>query len=236
MQLRHLLPFAILLAWQAAPTPQPPRTRVSLSLGYAFAEFEEYTAAQTDCSGNQISPEHSEVLEVRSVGARADVTTSQGLRLTAFAGNADSPRGSAAGAFGGAQLGFESRYVALGGGVSAAPSELLSSASSRSATSLYLRFGDAYKTSFRAEWMGPSETFGADGVLRVGASSAVPGKAHTYIGTAFSPFNQIMAFMDLSIPLNRGFDMLLKARVGPGHVNPPWALGIGTSFTLAGDR
>ncbi len=236
MQLRPLLPVAILLAWQAAPMPQARRTHVSLSFGYALARFEDYTPEQTDCDGHPISPERSEVLEVQSVGARADVTTPQGLRLTAFAGYANSPRGSASGGFGGAQLGFESRYASLGVGVSAAPSELLVGGASGRAPSIYLRFGDAYKTSFRAEWMGPSETFGAEGAMKVGVSSAPPGKPGVFVGTAFSPYAQVMGFLELTIPAKSGFDVLFKARVGPGHINPPWALAIGTSFTLAGDR
>jgi hypothetical protein len=83
MKVRHLVSIAILLAWQVAPFPGDSTLsrRFSFSLGYALAQLEDYTPASFNCDGSQATPARTERVNVRSVGARADMVTSGGSSM-----------------------------------------------------------------------------------------------------------------------------------------------------------
>jgi hypothetical protein len=235
MKLRHILPFALLFAWQIAPQrpdTTPPRTRVSLSLGYGLASLEDYTAPSFDCYGNQTSPELSEAVDVQSRGGRLDVVSGT-LRMTGFAGHTTSGRSDVAGTFGGFQLATEDQGAGFGLGLTFGAPHAVSSTPTR--LNAYLRIGDAQRPHFRADYLPPSEALGVASLWRAGAEfeASRSGGVSGFIGGGQTPFGSAVGLLDLAVPVTGGLDLLLHGLVGPGHKNSPWGLALGARFTVA---
>jgi hypothetical protein len=233
MKLRHALPFAILLAWQAAPQRPDtiPRTRVSFSLGYGLASLEDYTPAAFDCNGTQTRPEQSEAVDIRSQGARLDIVSGS-YRVTGFAGHTTSPRSDMVSSFGGFQLAAEGEGVGFGLGLTAGVPRAAELSSEQ--LNAYLRVGNARRAHLRADYLPPSETFGVASLWRVGIgfdesqSRGVSG----FVGGGQLPYGSLVGLLDLAVPMPGGLDLLLRGFVGPGHQNPPWGLALGARFTF----
>jgi hypothetical protein len=235
MKLRHLVPFAILMAWQAAPArvDSVPRSRFSFALAYGQARLEDYTPPQFDCEGNQTSPDRSEVVDVSSVGVKAELVTSGGLRLTAFGGTKTSARPELDGGYGGFQVAWESRWAGLGAGLTTGVPTGIRPVTGPQ-PNLYLRLGGGNEH-FRFEWLPPGEASGIGGYVRagVGFNKSPSGNTNGFAGLSLSPYGSVMAFLDTAVPLNGGLDLLLRGQFGPGHKNPPWGLALGVRFNAS---
>lgn len=237
MKARHLIPFAVLLAWQVVPVrvdTNPPANHFSISFGYGYAQFED---ASYDCEGNFIS---SERVELRSAGARADMVTSNNLRVTAFGGRMTSNRPDGSGVFGGFQVGKDWKSVGLGGGLTAGvPFVDQYGGSDRAARpNVFLRLGNADGTSFRTELLSPSEVFGAVGMARTGVAfhQGSRGGTSAFLGLSVDPFSVARGFADLSISTGPNLDVLLRGEVGGGHWYTPYSLAVGTRYRFATSR
>lgn len=237
MKLRHLAPFVILMAWQAAPFPRdsdPPRRRFSLSLGYAMEQLEDYTPATFNCDGSMNTPERSEQVEVRSAGARADMVTSGGLRVTAFGGSRTTPSSWAAGPFGGVEVAYEGPRFGMGAGVTRG----MGTASTYTATSpsLYLRVGHMDAGHFRLELL-PATESGVAGLARagIGFNQGSQDRVGGFVGAGVVPAGgngqvSLVGFADLSIPTGSVLDLLVRSQIGQGHQYTIWGLGLGARY------
>jgi hypothetical protein len=234
MRPRHLAVLAALLAWQAVPerSDTSPSRRFALSLGYGSGDVEDYHPAQLDCDGNVISPARSERVRVRSVGARADMITRGGLRLTAFGGNTTSDRPGDAGASGGFQMAWEGGFLGIGAGPTVG---LLSSGGPIDHMNLYLRIGRLDGQHFRVEVLGPTETYGLGASeVRVGAgvNQGLKHGASGYAGVGVGTYGPRI-FGDFSLPLGSAIDVMARGQVWPGHEFTEWSLGLGARYRFA---
>lgn len=229
MRLRHILPFALLFAWQVAPQrpdTTPPRTRVPLSVGYGLASLEEYVPAVFGCDGSE-SPEHWDRGDAQTKGARLDIVRGAS-RTTVFGGATTSGRPSLGTGFGGVQFAREGDLLGLGSGLTWASND------AKTELNLYLRIGSAHRPHLRADIFPPSETYLVQTDWRVGAECGGTGLGGTtlFAGVGRTRSRTLAGTLDLAAPVTGGLDLLVRAMGGPGHAHTLWGLALGARFTF----
>jgi hypothetical protein len=229
---RHLIPFVVLLLWQAAPVQveQAPTGRVRLSIGVGGGG---YPYDYTDCNGAPATGSDT----YSSAGAAFEDRTAAGLRVSAFVGQYDIGQRSSfhsSGYLAGMQLAWEGRLAGLGGGWVAAGGN-----SGHGGLSAYLRLGDEDAVHLRADLRQPTPTWLVPGWARAGIAYhmgllrgfggfAGIGRVLGRLPMNGSPRDETAVFADATVPLGGRFDLLVRGHVGDRTTG----LGLGARYTF----
>ena len=243
MHARHLVPFVILMAWQAAPSG---RFRVAFGSGasHYLRDIQWYSGDfNCDDSGCNCSEtpaythQGTEDKSYKSTGVQLEAWPSNSMRLSGSAGTANDAF------FGTLQVAWEGHWLGLGGGYGHASDSL-----GESGLAGYLRIGNLDGAHLRGELLPPSPIWGLGGWSRVGLGYNLgrgPG-AGLFVGVAKTIGNvgltearqeQTALFADVNLPvLGRRVDLLLRGHLGVGSWSPPsqWGLGAGARVSFGG--
>ncbi len=248
MRAYHLAGLVALLFWQVAPVQleSGPGGRFRLSFAGSSGAWEDYQKAQFNCDGTLNTSERSTVVEMRSVGARADVFLGQGdSRVTVVAGQSHANQpwvGS--GNFWGAEVALDGGGVGVGFGVRHAgdallPADLRQSERGFSPSLAFsLRLGRTDRLHSVLQYGPLSETPNLAGEIRVGVGYGAERKGlSTLWGLVQGPQGLsggrgLAGFGEMRIPLLAGVDVLLRGVYGPGHKSPHWGVGGGVRVGL----
>lgn len=234
MQLRHLVPFAILLAWQAAPSG-----RFRLTFGSGASHYlhdiewygSDFNCDSSECNCSESAPythHGTESKSYASTGVQLEAWPSNSIRLSGSAGKANDAL------FGALHLAWEGQWFGLGGGYAHASDSI-----GESGLSGYLRIGKLDGVHLRGEVLPPSPIWGLGGWSRVGLGYNLgrgPGTG-VFVGLAKTMSNlalkearneETALFADVNVPLlGSSVDLLLRGHLGVASGSPPWGLGAG---------
>ena len=243
MHVRHLVPFVILMAWQAAPSG---RFRVAFGSGASnyLHDIQWYDSdLNCDYSGCNCfeSPPYThhgtEDQSYKSTGVQLEAWPSNSIRVTGSAGKANDAL------VGALEVAWEGRWLGLGGGYAHSSDSI-----GESGLAGYLRLGKLDGAHLRGELLPPSPIWGVGGWSRVGLGYNLgrgPGTG-VFVGVAKTTGNvgltegrqeQAELFADVNVPvLGRTVDLLLRGHLGVGSSSPPlqWGLGAGERVLFEG--
>jgi hypothetical protein len=248
MRAYHVAGFVALLFWQVAPVQveSGPGGRFRLSFAGSSGAWEDYEKAQFDCNGAQTTPERSTVVEMRSVGGRADVFLGHGdSRVTVVAGqsHANYPW-VGSGSFWGAEVALDGGGVGVSFGLRHAGDALLPADLRNKDTgispslSFSLRLGRPDRQHAVLQYGPLSETPNLAGEIRVGVGYGSERKGlSTLWGLVVGPQGMsggrgLAGFGEMTLPLVSGVDVLVRGLYGPGHLSPHWGVGGGVRVGL----
>jgi hypothetical protein len=225
VRLRHVLPFTILLAWQAAPVQleQEPSGRYRLSFGLGGGSYPyEYVG----CSG--AGTPATQVYA--SGGVELDARPADAVRVSVFGGPLTLAAGDqSVGIVGGGQAAWEGRLAGVGAGFVGT-----SVNAGRGGLSAYLRLGDADAAHVRVDLRQPDPAWLVSGWARVGLGYNLGLRRGfgAFVGLSqvlghqplhATPSDATAVFADLTFPLGRRGDLLLKGHLLGGG----FGLGVG---------
>jgi hypothetical protein len=234
MKPRHLVPFAILLFWQAAPlqVERAPSGHYRLSVGLGGGA---YPQDYTDCNGATATT----TSPFQSTGVLLDAWPTASIRVSAFGGQFGIGRNSKANrTVGGFQLAWEGRLAGLGLGLAGA-----SGSGGRGGLSAYLRLGDADGLHVRADLRQPTTTWLTPGWARVGIgyNQGLRRGFGSFVGVSRvlghapldgPPGDDVALFGDFTFRLGGALDLLARGHVGDGT----GSMGFGVRYNFGPRR
>lgn len=214
MHPHHLSAFAILLAWQVAPLPHlvrddTGRTRWAISGMAGAGQWEDATYG---CNGELTS---AQARRYTDAGARVDMQTRDGLRLSVAAGKARMPQQYQPGspdlevATYGVQAAVEGHGAGIGLGAVREPT------TGGMATNVYLRLGHPNQAHAYFEANPLSETRMMAGAARMGVGFPA-GSVGLVLSHYVQTSDQFAVYADLGIPVARAVDIRVAGTYGPG--------------------
>ncbi len=233
MQLRHLVPFVLLFAWQAAPAPvpreRPSAIRLLGGFGVSTADYRYWGSEGATCSCvtcGQAAIEQGQD-QSSSVGAGADVWVSPTTRVSAVVGTSGSDNQGGHPAFAAGLLAWEGSSLGAGAGWASGAERAVPGG-----PAAYLRLGPLDGPQLRADLRAPTVSPGVGGWARVGITngSGRHGEAVLFVGvgaievaadTIYSA--QVMrplmvarpAFViDASVGIRRNWDLFGRMHLG----------------------
>jgi hypothetical protein len=244
----HVAGFVALLFWQVAPVTveSGPGGRFRISVAGSSGAWEDFQEAQYDCNGALNTPERSTVVEMRSVGVRADAFLGQGdSRVTVVAGqsHANYPW-VGSGNFWGAEVALDGGGVGVGFGIRHAGDALLPAAMRGSQSgfspslAFSLRLGRPEREHAVLQYGPLSETPNLAGEIRVGVGYGAERKGFSTLWglvqgpQGLSGGRGLAGFGEMTIPLFSGVDVLMRGVYGAGHKSPHWGVGGGVRVGL----
>jgi len=240
MHLRHVVPFLLLFAWQAAPAgdPRDAPSRVQAWLGLGTSSFD--LGEVTDCNG-----QHMQTEDEAGTGVQVDGWPSPSVRMSGAVASKDD---------GTYQLGlaaWEGPVVGVGAGWAGGPDRL-----GYEGPAVYLRLGSVDDPHLRVEVRTPTATPGITGWARAGlawdmgmrgrggfflGAAAVkecpavpcPATVETFDGSPQGPrpatTNRIAVFGDISLGLGRVVGLFLRGHLAENSRG----FGLGIALRLA---
>jgi len=172
MQLRHVVPFLLLLAWQSAPTPgpreRPGAIRLLVGLGVSSADYQYWgwEGSTCDCPSCGYPEIEKGRDQSSSVGVGADVWVSPTARVSAAAGASGMEHGGSRPAFAAGLVAWEGAWLGAGAGWATAAER-----AAPGGPAAYLRVGPLDGPQLRADLRAPTVTPGVGGWARAGIAS-----------------------------------------------------------------
>lgn len=238
MNLRQLVPLALLFALQAGPSPEPgerpSRLRLWLGGGANSLDYAYWGTAGGGCEGPSRRQRYEETQSSGTMGVQVDAWPSSNARISASTGIAGgelaasrTPERFAAGL-----VAWETPSLGVGAGWSAAPGFAPQLAAGRG-FSAYVRLGDLDGAQLRAELRTPTSTPGATGWARAGlaynqrgrrrgpsiflGASAVEAGTDTTYASRWEPAARLTRpaiFADITLPRGERLDVFARGHVG----------------------
>ena len=236
MHLRHVIPFLILFAWQAAPTGTPAdgpsNVRLSLgggsiifSYGYWGLSSGEGFCNGCNCVSGESTPEVQEgSYETDGGGAQLDGWTSPDLRVSAAAGLSGPSQGRKP--YAAALVAWEGRLAGFGAGW-AAPADRVG----YRGPAAYARIGPLDGLHLRADLRTPTTTPGVTGwahaglaynqgrrsgmtvFLGVSAVEAGPDTIYQVVPALPATRTRPAAFVDVSFPVRQDVNVIARGHI-----------------------
>jgi hypothetical protein len=225
MHARHIVPFLLLFAWQAAPTadPRDRPARLLVWLGGGESSF-DYQWWGTDCDGNREIESGTDVHQ--STGVRVDGWPSPTVRVSTAIGQAGSGSSSSRSAVGAGLLAWEGLGAGVGLGWAAGAASV-----GYDGPAAYVRVGPLDGVHFRADLRAPTATPGVTGWVRAGlgynlgrrhGASVFLGVSGVKAGTdevAEGPdaepptMDRLAVFADVTFGLGRNVDLFAQGHI-----------------------